>query len=101
MIAIIGGPGKDEGKKPGFMSVMKKSGKKIKGIGGDYSSDEPEEEPSGMTSEEKMLEAARPLARAIGIPSSAVVDAITSICNLMNSNQSGEGEPAESEEESE
>lgn len=98
MIAIIGGPSKDEdtGKKPSFMTKSKP--KKIGGIGGEYASESEESEGPGMDNEEKMLEAARPLARAAGVPSQVVVDAITSICNLMNSKPSGEAEPVESEE---
>lgn len=98
LLTVIGGPGKEDGpsKKPGFMKSSKP--RKIMGIGGDYSSEDPEPEDQGMDNEEKMLEAARPMARAMGIPSKTVVDAITAICNLMNSKPSGEDEPAESDE---
>lgn len=101
LLTVIGGPGKEDGagKKPGFMKSSKP--RKIMGIGGDYANEDPESEGPGMDNAEKMLEAARPMAKAMGIPSQTVVDAITSICNLMNSKPSGEAEPAESEEESE
>lgn len=99
MILAIGGPMTEKpGKKPDF---AKSKPRKIGGIGGEYAKEDPDEyEGPGMDNEEKMLEAARPMARAMGVSSQVVVDAVTTICNLMN-NQSGEAEPAESEEESE
>lgn len=99
LLTVIGGPGKEDGasKKTGFMKSSKP--RKIMGIGGDYSNEDPESEGPGMGNEEKMLEAARPMAKAMGIPSQTVVDAITTICNLMESKPHGEGESAESEGE--
>jgi len=99
MIAIIGGPSKDEpkGGKPSFM--MKPKPKKIGGIGGDYANEPEDSEGSGMSNEEKMLEAARPLARAMGVPSSSVVEAVTTIFNLLSNEKPASEEPAESEEE--
>lgn len=96
MILAIGGPMKEEpSKKPGGSMGMK--AKKIGGIGGDYANESEDSEGPGMDNEEKMKEAARPLARAMSLPSSTVVECITAICNLMNSKPSGY-ESADSEE---
>ena len=98
MIAIIGGPSKDEGKKPGMSMVIKSKPKKINGIGGEYSKDSDESDGPVMDSEEKMLEAARPLAKAMGVPSSTVVNCISAMFNLMQSEKPTSEEPVESEE---
>jgi len=88
MIAIIGGPSEEKpGKKTGLMS-MKSRPKKIAGIGGEFSTEEPD--GPGMDNQEKMLEAVRPMARAMGLPSATVVDCISSIVNMINS----EAQPA-------
>lgn len=94
MMLVIGGPVKEEPKKGGFMGMKQK---KISGIGGEYDGEKQDQEGPGMDNEEKMLEAARPLARAAGIPSSVVVETITTICNLM-SNNTEKSNPVESEE---
>lgn len=103
MIAIIGGPSKEEDKdkKPGFSVGLKIKPKKLDGIGGDYAKGDEEEEGEGMDNEEKKLEAVRPLARAMGVSASVVVDCFTTLFNILETEphkENTEGREAEGEE---
>lgn len=105
MIAIIGGPSKDDekGKKPGLSIGLKMKPKKVGGIGGEYANDS--EDEGGMDDEQKMLEVARPLARSINngqVTAQQIIDCVKTIIEMSESAPHEENdEPKESEDSEE